>query len=110
MELNYYQEEAHKTSLHELPVVYPALGLAGEAGEVADKIKKLIRDEGYRPGDYISTNDKAAIMLELGDVLWYIAELAHNLGITLEEVGRQNLQKLASRQQRNKIHGSGDER
>lgn len=110
MELNYYQKEAHKTSLHNTPVIYPALGLAGEAGEVADKIKKLIRDKDYKPGDEININDKEAIMLELGDVLWYVAEFAHDLGITLEEIGRQNLQKLKSRQERNMIHGSGDER
>lgn len=110
MELNYYQIEAHKTSLHEMPVIYPVIGLLGEAGEVADKVKKLIRDKGYKPGDIIDHKDKEAIMLELGDVLWYISEIANNLDITLEEVGRRNLQKLMSRKERDMIHGSGDYR
>ena len=110
MELNSYQIEAHKTSLHEMPVIYPVIGLLGEAGEVADKVKKLIRDKGYKPGDIIDHKDKEAIMLELGDVLWYVAEGANNLDITLEEVGRRNLQKLMSRKERDMIHGSGDYR
>ena len=106
MELNYYQTEAHKTSLHNTPVIYPTLGLTGEAGEVADKVKKVIRDND---GEF-TYEKKEAIAFELGDVLWYVAELAHDLGYTLETIGRMNLQKLASRQQRDKIHGSGDER
>lgn len=110
MELNYYQTEAHKTSLNEMPVIYPVIGLLGEAGEVADKVKKLIRDKGYKPGDIIDHKDKEAIMLELGDVLWYVSEIANNLDITLEEVGRRNLQKLTSRKERDMIHGSGDYR
>ena len=110
MELNSYQIEAHKTSLHEIPVIYPVIGLLGEAGEVADKVKKLIRDKGYKPGDIIDHKDKEAIMLELGDVLWYVSEIANNLDITLEEVGRRNLQKLMSRKERDMIHGSGDYR
>lgn len=110
MELNSYQIEAHKTSLHEMPVIYPVIGLLGEAGEVADKVKKLIRDKGYKPGDIIDHKDKEAIMLELGDVLWYVSEIANNLDITLEEVGRRNLQKLMSRKERDMIHGSGDYR
>ena len=110
MELNSYQTEAHKTSLHEMPVIYPVIGLLGEAGEVADKVKKLIRDKGYKPGDIIDHKDKEAIMFELGDVLWYVAEVANNLDITLEEVGRRNLQKLMSRKERDMIHGSGDYR
>lgn len=110
MELNAYQTEAHKTSLHEMPVIYPVIGLLGEAGEVADKVKKLIRDKGYKPGDIIDNKDKESITLELGDVLWYVAEVANNLDVTLEEVGRRNLQKLISRKDRDMIHGSGDYR
>lgn len=110
MELNEYQIEAHKTSLHNTPVIYPALGLAGEAGEVADKIKKLIRDQGYQPGDIIEDKDKQAIKLELGDVMWYVAELARDLDMTLEDVCKANLAKLRSRQQRHAINGSGDYR
>lgn len=106
MELNNYQKEAHKTSLHNTPIIYPTLGLTGEAGEVADKVKKVIRDDN---GDF-STEKKEAIAFELGDVLWYVAELAHDIGFSLEEIGRMNLQKLASRKQRDKIHGDGDNR
>ena len=108
MELNDYQEKAHETSFHEMSVIYPTLGLLGEAGEVAEKIKKLIRDKGYRPGDCINDNDKKAITLELGDVMWYVAELASNLDLSLETICQQNLIKLSSRKSRNKLHGSGD--
>lgn len=106
MTLNEYQEQAHKTSLHNQPIIYPTLGLTGEAGEVADKVKKVIRDN-----DGIFTEEKKhQTALELGDVMWYAAELAHDLGFTLEEICQMNLDKVFSRQQRNQIHGSGDER
>lgn len=108
MELNDYQKKAHETSFHEMSVIYPTLGLLGEAGEVAEKIKKLIRDKGYRPGDCIDKNDMEAIALELGDVMWYIAELASNLDLSLQTICQLNLIKLSSRKSRNKLHGSGD--
>ena len=108
MELNDYQKKAHETSLHEMSVIYPILGLLGEAGEVAEKIKKLIRDKGYRPDDCIDENDREAIALELGDVMWYVAELASNLDLSLETVCQLNIIKLSSRKSRNKLHGSGD--
>ena len=87
------------------PEVY-ALGISGEAGEVADKVKKVIRDNN----DEFTDERKRQIALELGDVLWYAASLAYDLGYTLDEVAQMNLDKLASRMQRDKIHGSGDER
>jgi len=106
MQLNKYQAEAHMTSLHNMPIIYPTLGLTGEAGEVADKVKKVIRDkEGV-----FTSETREAIAYEMGDVLWYLAELAHDLGYTLEQVALMNLEKLKSRQKRDKIHGSGDER
>ena len=77
------------------------LGLASEAGEVADKVKKWIRD---------GTVDKAAISKELGDVLWYIAVLANDLGFPLSEVAKVNLDKLNKRQKDGTIKGSGDNR
>ncbi|MBR5408863.1 nucleoside triphosphate pyrophosphohydrolase family protein [Candidatus Saccharibacteria bacterium] len=82
------------------------LGLSGEAGEVADKFKKIIRDKG---GD-LSVEDKEAVVKELGDVLWYIAEISRYLDTPLSEVARKNLEKLYSRLDRNKIAGDGDNR
>lgn len=104
--INDYQKECLKTSIYpeEVGIVYPALGLAGEAGEVADKVKKILRD-GVDSPEY-----REKIMLELGDVLWYAAVLANDLGYTLEEVALQNLKKLRSRQERGTLQGAGDDR
>lgn len=108
MTLNEYQEGARTTAIYPASrqIIYPTLGLTGEAGEVADKVKKVIRDNN----DEFTDERKHQIALELGDVLWYAASLAHDLGYTLEKVAQMNLDKLASRMQRDKIHGSGDER
>lgn len=84
--------------------VYPALGLAGETGEICEKLKKAIRDEGGT----ISPERLGLLAKELGDVLWYVATLATELGLDLEEIARDNLAKLAARKQAGKIHGSGD--
>ena len=86
--------------------IYPTLGLCGEAGEVADKVKKVLRDQG---GEF-SAEVIAALQLELGDVLWYVAQLATELGLELDQVAQANLDKLASRSARNVISGSGDSR
>lgn len=88
-------------------VVYPALGLAGESGEIAEKVKKWIRDEG---GAVISNERKEAILLELGDPLWYIASLADDLGYTLQDVVSANISKLTSRKERGVLKGDGDNR
>jgi NTP pyrophosphatase (non-canonical NTP hydrolase) len=85
---------------------YTVLGLVGEAGEIANGFKKSIRDEGG-----VVTGEKAqALAAELGDVLWYVANLANELGYPLELIAKQNLQKLKSRQARGVIAGSGDNR
>ena len=86
--------------------IYPTLGLCGEAGEVADKVKKVIRDQG---GSF-SPEVIEALKLELGDVLWYVAQLATELGLDLEVIAQANLDKLSSRAARNVIAGDGDNR
>ena len=108
MTINEYQEGALRTAIYpeSRRIIYPTLGLTGEAGEVADKVKKVIRDNN----DEFSDERKQQIALELGDVMWYAATLAHDLGYSLDEICQMNLDKLASRMQRNKLHGSGDER
>jgi NTP pyrophosphatase (non-canonical NTP hydrolase) len=88
------------------PIAYPTLGLVNEVGEVAGKIKKIFRDKN----GVISDEDKEALKAELGDVLWYFTQICTELGITLEEVAEGNLEKLFSRQERNKLHGEGDNR
>lgn len=90
----------------EYKVIYPALGLVGEAGEIAEKIKKVLRDND---GEWTDTT-KAAILDELGDPLWYIAALADDLGFTLQDVIDNNVTKLTSRKLRGVLRGSGDSR
>ena len=82
------------------------MGLANEAGEVLGKLKKIVRDEGGE----VSAEALAALKAELGDVLWYLAALAGELGLSLEEIGRENLAKLADRARRGAIQGEGDQR
>ena len=85
---------------------YPTLGLCGEAGEVAEKIKKVIRDED----GIISPEKKEELIKELGDVMWYVAMMCHELGIHMVNVANFNIQKLESRKKRGKLQGSGDNR
>jgi NTP pyrophosphatase (non-canonical NTP hydrolase) len=109
MDLNAYQQGARQTARYPdvgSNPIYPTLGLCGEAGEVADKVKKVLRDHG----GVFSPEQREALKLELGDVLWYVAQLASELGFELEEIGAANLDKLASRSARNVIAGSGDHR
>mgnify|MGYP000089854261 CR=1 FL=1 len=108
MTLNEYQDLALKTAIYprEYKVIYPALGLTGEAGECSDKIKKVIRD--YH-GEF-TEEKKIEIAKEIGDVLWYCAALANDIGYSLDEIGELNIGKLHSRKVRNKLHGSGDNR
>jgi NTP pyrophosphatase (non-canonical NTP hydrolase) len=108
MKFDEYQTAAHAMAFHpEMGVaIYPALGLAGETGEVVDKVKKLHRDLGGRP----TSAFRAAVALELGDVLWYLSELAGELGLSLDDVATANLAKLESRKRRGTLGGSGDNR
>lgn len=107
-ELNRYQDAARETAFYPIDklVMYPTLGLAGEAGEVADKVKKVYRDNNGRFDD----EHRHAIAMELGDVLWYVANLATDLGYTLQDIAEMNYQKLQSRKERNKLSGEGDDR
>ena len=113
MELNKYQEMAGETAhFHQSSdskwddVVYCTLGLAGEAGEAANKVKKIFRDDKkvFKP------EKCEEIAYELGDCLWYIAMAAENLGYSLEQIAQMNYDKLKSRKERGKIGGSGDNR
>lgn len=108
MEMNEYQRQAAASAIYPRTMrgVYPTLGLTGEAGEVAEKVKKVIRDHG---GEF-SEEAKLEIAKELGDVMWYVAAIAGDLGFSLEQIAQLNLEKLASRQSRNRLHGSGDNR
>ncbi|MEK7189827.1 MAG: nucleoside triphosphate pyrophosphohydrolase family protein, partial [Patescibacteria group bacterium] len=103
-----YQNKAKITALYpnhgKCEFIYPTLGLVGEAGEVAEKVKKIIRDDGGK----VSVLKKEELKKEIGDVLWYISQLSLELGLPLEEVAKSNIEKLYSRLERNKIHGDGD--
>lgn len=109
MEFNDYQKEARKTAIYPnlgKNFVYPTLGLAGEAGEVAEKVKKIIRDGNGE----VTAEKKEELSKELGDVLWYVANLAEELGLNLDDIAKRNLEKLKSRQERGKLKGDGDNR
>jgi len=109
MNLGEYQHQASKFAIYNDAdiVVYPALGLVSEAGEVAGKIKKILRDQN---GQMLLPENREAISKEIGDVLWYIAALCSDLDIDLDEVAQENLNKLNSRLQRGVLGGSGDNR
>jgi NTP pyrophosphatase (non-canonical NTP hydrolase) len=104
-----YQKQARTTAIYPdlgKNFIYPTLGLVGEAGEIAEKIKKVLRDGNGE----ITDEKRGELNKELGDVLWYIANLSVELGIPLEDIAANNLEKLKSRQERNQLHGSGDNR
>ena len=113
MKFDEYQELATKYDFFEatedtnqVAFLEKVLGLVGEAGETADKIKKLIRDKD----GVVSDEDRAAVVKELGDTLWYLSSIARYLSVPLSEVAQGNIDKLESRFQRNKLHGEGEER
>lgn len=104
-----YDQEAAKTDRYNLdlpPDVFYALGLAGETGELVDKVKKLHRDKGGQ----FTGRDKQALLLEAGDVLWYLTRLVAHFGSSLDEVAAFNLLKLADREERGVLNGEGDDR
>ncbi len=108
-DFNTYQRESRKTwsLIHtDHAIVYPTLGLVNEAGEVAGKVKKIFRDKGGQ----ISEHDREALKHELGDVLWYLAQICTELDLTLQQVAETNIEKLFSRLERNQIRGEGDQR
>lgn len=104
-----YQSASRKTAIYPRKgknFIYPTLGLSGETGEIAEKIKKILRDNK----GVVDDDSRKELSKELGDVLWYMANLAVELGLNLEEIARENLSKLASRKRRGQLHGSGDNR
>ena len=105
MTLNEYQDFAIRSAIYptDMKVIYPCIGLSGECGEVAEKIKKGIRDNN----GLFNIRD---IGLELGDVLWYVANIANDLGLTLEEIAIMNEDKIIKRKQNNTLRGNGDYR
>jgi NTP pyrophosphatase (non-canonical NTP hydrolase) len=96
-----YQIKARSFAFYKDKLTYPALGLCGEAGEVAEKVKKFLRD---------GTLDDREVAKELGDVLWYLSNLAEDLGYDLMEIATMNIYKLEDRAKRNVLRGSGDNR
>jgi len=104
-----YQQLSRETAVYPevgKNFIYPTLGLAGEAGEVAEKIKKVLRDDG----GIVNAEKKEELLKELGDVLWYLSQIATELKLSLDAVASFNIHKLMSRKERGKISGSGDNR
>jgi NTP pyrophosphatase (non-canonical NTP hydrolase) len=110
MEINDYQKQALSTASttgdNFKDLLHWVLGINGEAGEVAEKLKKIIRDKDSQ----MTEEDRQELAKEVGDVLWYLAVFAHHLGVPLEEIAQANLDKLQSRKARGVLSGSGDNR
>ena len=109
MDFKTYQKKARLTAQYPdlgFNNIYPTLGLVGEAGEVAEKVKKVIRDKN----GIFDEESKEGIKKELGDVLWYLSNLCNEFNFRLEDVALQNLEKLNQRVAKGKISGSGDDR
>jgi NTP pyrophosphatase (non-canonical NTP hydrolase) len=107
VQLSDYQRRSRATAVYPdagSNLTYPALGLCGEAGEAAEKVKKAIRDDGGE----LTPERRDALAAELGDVLWYVAQLATEAGLELDQIARANLDKLLSRRDRAVLQGSGD--
>ena len=107
-DLDMYQKVALTTAIYprEQAIIYPTLGLTGEAGEVANKVKKIIRDGSNSKDEKLVSEIKS----EIGDCLWYIAVLANDFDIKLSDIASTNLIKLENRKKKGTIHGSGDKR
>jgi len=107
LNFNEYQEWTSTTSiLNDMQIDYFTIALAGEVGEIAEKVKKVFRDKN----GVFDPKDKKALAKELGDVMWYIAQFSRNLGYPLQEIIEMNIEKLESRKKRNVLGGSGDSR
>lgn len=109
MDFDEYQKKVRETAIYPHQgenLSYPALGLNGEAGEVADKIKKIIRDDN----GVLTPTRREDMIKELGDVLWYLAAIAWELKVDLSEVAKKNIEKLRDRKKRGVLTGEGDNR
>ena len=109
MDFKDYQKKSRETAVYPQAgrnFIYPALGLAGEAGEVANKIQKILRDDRGK----VTVLKKEELKDELGDVLWYVTQLATEAGLSLDKIAESNIEKLISRYNRGKLSGSGDKR
>lgn len=106
--MNQFQDAAKDVAIYrnntDDGIGYTSLGLAGEAGEVANKVKK------WKRGDMTQSELEDVLLDELGDVLWYVAMLAHEAGWSLDQIAQRNIEKLSSRKARGKLKGDGDER
>ncbi len=104
-----YQKESRATAKYPIighKIIYPTLGLLGETGEIAEKVKKIFRDKNGE----LSQEEKDLLVKELGDVLWYLSQLASELEVPLSDIATGNIKKLKDRAARGMIHGSGDTR
>ena len=113
MNFSEYQKESRSTARYPIigeSFVYPTLGLVGEAGELAEKVKKLFRDKDIQTTKVVSVEDKEEIKKELGDVLWYLTQIATEFELDLNTIAEDNIAKLKSRLERNQIKGDGDNR
>jgi len=108
MNFDEYQSGARKTAIYpqDYLITYPALGLVGEAGEIANKVKKILRDDN----GVCSDQKREQLVEEMGDVLWYLAALASDLDVSLDMIATSNLKKLSDRATRNALGGEGDHR
>ncbi|MCC7357174.1 nucleoside triphosphate pyrophosphohydrolase family protein [Candidatus Uhrbacteria bacterium] len=109
MKFSEYQEQSRTTAIYPgigKNFIYPALGLCGESGEVAEKIKKIIRDSNME----VTDEKRQEIAKELGDVLWYLSQLATEFNLSLSEIAQGNIEKLQKRKQEGTLHGNGDNR
>ena len=109
MTFDEYQKKSRETAIYPNQgnnFIYPTLGLVGESGEIAEKVKKIIRDNNGLLDDF----KREEIKKELGDVLWYVSQLATEIKINLSDIAETNISKLQSRKERDKLSGDGDNR
>ena len=109
MDFKEYQEKAKHTAIYpklDPSWIYPLLGITGESGELSERLKKILRDENKN----ISKEELELLKKEIGDILWYISALSTELGLDLDDIAKENMEKLQSRKSRNQIHGHGDNR